>query len=111
MGLSTCGRLFALVARKSDIEFEAQSMEQHRMYLSGMMQGLLNTQSKLEPGTEAAKFIEARVAQLQQADKMLEMHLNRIQSQRDSITKMVDECRKIISENIQKSMGLLGQQQ
>ena len=111
MGLSSSGRLYALVARKSDLEFEAQSIEQHRTYLSSQMMGMFNTQTKLEPGTEAYKFIEGRIAQLQQADKMLEMHLNRINNQRDMMSKMIEECRKVLSENIKNSFGLIGAQQ
>jgi hypothetical protein len=109
MGLAANqARLLGLIARKSDLELEAQFISQHRMYLSNMMSGLLNLQTKLEPDTAPYKLFEARIGALQQADKMLEMQLNRINTQREAVGKEMDSVQKIIAKNIQGSFGLLG---
>ena len=72
-------RLMALISRQRDLELESHFISQHRMYLANAMSTFFNMQAKLEPGSEAAKILDARIKQLQQADKILEMHLNRIQ--------------------------------
>lgn len=111
MGLAANqARLMGLIARKSDLELEAQFISQHRMYLANMVSGFFNLQSKLEPESEAAKVLEARIKQLQQADKLLELHLNRINAQQQAVTQEVDSVRNLVSKNIQGSFGLLGRQ-
>jgi hypothetical protein len=101
-------RLMGLIARKSDLELEGQFISQHRMFLSSMSSGLFNLQAKLDPESRAAKVLEARIQTLQQADKVLEMHLNRINSQRDAVNQEMESVRKVVSKNIQGSFGLLG---
>lgn len=101
-------RLMGLIARKSDLELEAQFVSQHRMYLGNMVAGLFNLQSKLEPNSPAGKVLEARIQALQQADKVLEMQLNRITSQREAVSSELESVRKVISTNIRDSFGLLG---
>lgn len=101
-------RLMALIARKSDLELEAQFIGQHRLYLANMTSGFFNMQAKLDPMSEAAKVLDARVKQLQQADKILEMHLRRIDSQRDAVGKELDSTNRIIQKNIDMSFGILG---
>lgn len=101
-------RLLGLIARKSDLELEAQFLNQHRMYLGNMVTGIMELQAKLEPESKSAKILEARIQKLQQADKALEMHLNRINSQRDALSSELESVRKIISKNIQGSFGLMG---
>jgi hypothetical protein len=38
----------------------------------------------------------------------LEMHMNRINSQRDAVIKEIDSTDKVIKKNIDSSFGLLG---
>lgn len=97
-----------LIARKSDLELEAQFIQQHRMYLANMVTGLFNLQSKLEPESKGAKVFEARIQALQQADKVLEMQLNRINSQRESVSTELESVRKVISRNVQSTFGIMG---
>ena len=101
-------RLMSLISRKSDLELEAQFISQHRMYLANMVSGFFNLQAKLEPESQAAKILEGRIKQLQQADKILEMHLNRITSQREAVNKELDSTREVIKKNIDGSFGLMG---
>lgn len=101
-------RLLSLISRRSDLELEAQFISQHRMYLANMTSGFFNMQTKLEPDSQAAKILEARIKQLQQADKILEMHLNRINSQRDAVMKEIDSTQNVVKKNIDSSFGILG---
>jgi hypothetical protein len=101
-------RLLSLISRRSDLELEAQFISQHRIYLANMTSGFFNMQSKLDPDSQAAKVLEARIKQLQHADKVLEMHMNRINSQRDAVIKEIDSTDKVIKKNIDSSFGLLG---
>lgn len=98
----------ALISRKSDLELEAQFISQHKMYLGNLTSGILNMQAKLEPDSPAAKMLEARIKQLSQAEKILDMHMNRINSQRDAVIKELDSTREIVKKNIDSSFGLMG---
>ena len=100
-------RLMALISRRSDLELEAQFISQQRLYLGNMVSGYFNLHARLDPGSKAARTLDAKIKQLQQADKLLEMHLNRINSQREAINKEQDSVQKLISDNIQRSFGLL----
>lgn len=100
-------RLLALICRKSDLELEAQFIENHKLYLANMTNGFFNLQAKLDPNSQAAKILEARIKQLQQADKVLDVHLRRITNQREAIQKSMEATEKIISKNIESSFGLM----
>lgn len=102
-------RLCALISRKSDLELEWQFISSHRMYLSNMTSGFFNMQSKLEPNSEAFRVLEGRIRQLQQADKILEMHMKRIDTQREATSKEIEGTDKVIKDNIKNSFGLMGQ--
>ncbi len=101
-------RLMALISRKSDLELESQFISQHRMYLGNMVSGYFNLQAKLEPESQAYRVLEARIKSLQEADKILEMHINRVNSQREAVTQELQSTQKIISENVKGSFGLMG---
>ncbi|MBK8189559.1 MAG: hypothetical protein IPK79_03830 [Vampirovibrionales bacterium] len=97
-----------LIARKSDLELETQFISQHRLYLANQVSGLFSQQAQLDPDSKASKVLEARIKQLQVADKMLEMHLNRVTTQHQAIGQEIESVRKVISENIKGSFGLMG---
>lgn len=101
-------RLMSLIARRSDLELEAQFISQHRLYLGNLVTGLIDLQSKLDPESQPAKVFEARIKALQQADKILEMQLNRLNSQREAVSKELDSVQKVVSQNIRNSFGIMG---
>ncbi len=103
-------RLMYLIARKSDLELETQFISQHRMYLANQVSGLFTQQAQLDPESKSSKILEAKIKHLQMADKQLEMHLNRLKSQRDAVVQEHQAARKVISQNIKDSFGLMGQQ-
>ena len=103
-------RLLGLISRKSDLELESQFIGQHRIYLANMVSGFFNMQGKLDPESQAAKILDARIKQLQQADKILEMQMNRVTSQRDAVSKEIESTQNIVKKNIDSSFGLMGKQ-
>ena len=109
MGFATNqARLTAMVSRKSDLELEAQFLEQHKLFLASLTNGFFNVQAKLEPDSPAAKLLEARIKQLEQADKILDMHLRRVTSQQEAVSKELESTSKLVEKNIQSSFGLMG---
>jgi hypothetical protein len=109
MGLAVSQlRLLSSISRKRDLELEVQMIEQHRMFMANTINNFVNLQGKLEPGSKPHKILESRIKQLQTADKLLELHLNRIQTQLQILGKIEEEARGMISQNIQATFGLLG---
>ncbi|MBX2860584.1 MAG: hypothetical protein KTR14_05080 [Vampirovibrio sp.] len=102
-------RVMMLIARKSDLELDAQMISQKRMYLAQMTSIMLGHQMRWDPESAVAKHIEARINQLQQADKMLEMRLQQITSQRQAVTQELEDVKKTVSNNIRTSFGILNQ--
>ncbi len=101
-------RISSLVMRKSDLELESQMIEQHKLYLANMTNGFFDQQARLEPDSQPAKILDARIKQLQQADKLLDLQLRRLSTQREAVQKEIESTDKIISKNIETSFGLMG---
>jgi hypothetical protein len=100
-------RLMGLISRKSDLELEGQFIEQQKMFYANMSSGMFNLSAKLDPNSPAAKILEGRIKNLQQADKILDMHLKRIANQRDAVIKDMESLDKVISKNIETSFGIM----
>jgi hypothetical protein len=113
MGLAaSSARLYMLVARKSDLEFMLQMLNQRRMLLANMMLTLQNqfgmTQGGgSEPENANVKRFEQMLGGLQQIDKMLEMQANRVNIQHEAVQKEIESVNKVISKNIEMSFGLM----
>ena len=100
--------LEAIVSRKSDLELENRFLENHKLYLTSLTNGFFNMQSKLEPDSPAAKLLEARIKQLEQADKILDMHIRRVTAQQEALSKELESTQKLVDKNIETSFGLMG---
>jgi hypothetical protein len=101
-------RLYMLISRQRDLELEAQLISQHRLYLANSMSQFIDLQARYEPGTEPARLLDARIRMLQQADKAMELQINRISNQSKAIEQEVEGVRKLIDNNIKSSFGLMG---
>lgn len=104
---ATQARVFALVSRKYDLELESQFIQMHKLYLSNMTSQYFTLEVSLEPNSPAAKLLDARIKQLQQAEKVLDVHLRRISSQREAISKELESSEKIVDQDIKGSFGLM----
>ncbi len=101
-------RLLALIARNSDLQLEMQFVNQRRMALGNMISGVMDLQSNLAPDSQASKVLDAKIRQLQQADKLLEMHLNTVTSQQKAVDTQIDGVKQLIDKNIQRSFSYGG---
>lgn len=105
------GRLQMLVGRKTDLELKLQMIQQQRMYWADVathiMMAAARSPGSFEPGSDAARWLEARRAQVGQIDKMLEMEANRLDKQREAVVTEIEAVRKVISKNIQQSFSLM----
>lgn len=109
MGLAASqGRLLMLTARKSDLEFQLQIIQQARMAIANMMNALLPAGASLEPESGQMQAMQMRMAQIQQKDKILEMQANRIDTQHKAVQTEIDSVKKVIDKNIESSFKLMG---
>lgn len=107
MGLAASqARLLMLTARKSDLELQMQMINQARMQLSNMLNGMFGRQVNLEPDSQQGKAVTAATSQLQQQDKMYEMQAQRISTQHEAIQTELDAVKKVISKNISSSFNV-----
>ena len=99
-------RLFMLISRKRDLEFQAQSITQERMNLANAMRNLISLTSKITD-EQPLQTLQNRIEQLQQVDKILELQLNRIYSQSQAIESEINAIQKVISRNTSDSFTFL----
>ncbi|MGE0199968.1 MAG: hypothetical protein AB7P76_03240 [Candidatus Melainabacteria bacterium] len=108
MGLAASqARLLMLTARKSDLEFQLQIINQARMQLSNMVSSLFSASANLTPGNPFEQRLNAQFAVLQSRDKMLELQANQVNTQHEAVQTEVEAVRKVISQNIQGSFKLM----
>lgn len=102
MGLAASqGRFLSLTARKSDLEFQGQGVNQERMRLSYETEGLFRDLNLLDPTTPE---FEARLAELDlfhAQDRVLEMELKNIDTQQKEVSTEIDAVKKVIDKNIE----------
>ena len=106
------GRLMMLVARKNDLEFKLQNIQQQRLYWANVATVLMMTAARnpeeTGPGKGLSRWLEAQRANVARVDKMLEMEANHVNTQREAIVTELEAVRKVISKNIQQSFSLMG---
>lgn len=108
MGLAASqARLFMLVARKSDLELQLQFINQARMQIANMMLSLFTQNGNLDPETTYAKQLQGRIAAIQQWDKMLELHAQRIDTQHKTCETEIEAVKKVMDKNIAMSFKLM----
>ena len=111
MGLGASqARLLMLVARKSDLEYQLQTINQQRTQIANMIGGLSMTAaaSADNPNSPQAKGAQMRILGIQQIDKVLEMQAQRINTQHEAVQTEIGAVQKVIQKNIQMSFKLMG---
>jgi hypothetical protein len=112
MGLAASqARLMMLVARKSDLEYQLQLINNQRMQLANMVGGLSNEMAKnFDQGANdnVNKGLQARILSIQQIDKVFEMQAQRINTQHEAVQTEIGAVQKVIQKNIQMSFKLMG---
>ena len=105
---ASSARLYMLVARKSDLEFQLQMINQARLRLANVLDKLYLSFSNLDPENPVMQKQEALLARIQNQDKRLEVYAERIDKQHTAIKTEINSVRKVITENIQSSFKLMG---
>lgn len=105
---ASSARLFMLTARKSDLEFQLQMINQSRMRLANIMDRLYMLNGNLDPDNPQVRAVEAQLAAIQQRDKILEIHARRIEMQHKAAETEMNAVEKVLNNNIQSSFKLMG---
>ena len=108
MGLAASNmRFLSLTARKSDLEFRGQQTNQQRMLIAANteqisedMAALLRT-GTIDPDTNPEYLaLVADLEALHADDRILEMELDNIDTQHNTVQTEIDAVKKVIDKNI-----------
>jgi hypothetical protein len=109
MGLAASQtRLLTLVARKSDLELMLQQINQTRTRLANMINGLALRLSNAANSNGGDPAAEGMLLSIQQQDKILEMHAQRVNTQHEAVQTEISAVQKVIQGNIRASFKLMG---
>ncbi len=101
MGLAASqGRYLSLSARQSDLEYQAQQINQQRMILSDQTEQLLNQIALLAADTDEYNKISARVEALHQQDVRLEISLKNVDTYHNTVQTEIDAVKKVIDKGV-----------
>lgn len=107
MGLAASqGRFLMLTARKSDLEMQGQAINQKRMSYANMLNQYLNFASMSQtndPESTQSIFMQSKIEQLEQIDKVLELSLRRVDTQQQAVQTEIQAVQKVIDKNIDMS--------
>ena len=108
---ASSARLLMLVARKSDLEFQLQMINQQRLLLTNSMDKIYASQLRrggVEPDDDFIKEQQVLLKRLQEQDKALELSAQRINYQHEAIQTEIQAVNKVLTNNIQTSFKLMG---
>jgi hypothetical protein len=93
-------RYLLLTARKNDLEFSGQQINQSRMQLANITNELFNTATTLDPDSNEAINIQLRINSIQSLDQALELQSRRVDTQQKSVQTEIEAVQKVIDKNI-----------
>lgn len=101
MGLAASqARFLNLTARKTDLEFQGQMINQQRMAVSYSAEAMLNSASLLDPTTPEYQSKLTKIDSLHQIDRRLEIELNSVDTQQQAVQTEIEAVKKVIDKNI-----------
>jgi len=106
MGLAASqGRFLSLTARKSDIEFKGQQLNQERTINAHNMEQLVNQMTALSTDgliidPNVYNSINAQVELKHSIDRNLELDLKNVDTQHNEVQTEMDAVKKVIDKNI-----------
>ncbi|MEI7474181.1 MAG: hypothetical protein WCK67_05320 [bacterium] len=101
MGLAASqARFLNLTARKTDLEFQGQSINQQRMNVSQQAQTLLNYTSLLDTSSAQYQQNLVKIDSIHQIDRRLEIELNSVDTQQQAVQTEIEAVKKVIDKNI-----------
>ena len=106
MGLLTSQlRLAEITSYRSDLEYQIMLVSSTKLDLSSQINSIVGLASDLEPDSPEAKALEKKKERLMQAEKALDMQLQRYQNQLEMINKEEESVKQQKSEAIQRSFA------
>lgn len=105
MGLAASqGRFLALTARKSDIEFQGQLVNQERMTLAHQSEALFQAIVNLtDPNSTEYQAAELQLENYHDQDRVLEINLKNLDSQQQAVQTEIEAVQKVIDKNIEQT--------
>ncbi|MCA9789192.1 MAG: hypothetical protein KC476_05140 [Cyanobacteria bacterium HKST-UBA06] len=101
MGLAASqSRYLTLTARKSDLEFTGQQINQSRTQLANVVNELFTISANLDPDSSEAIAIQLRINSIQALDQGLELALRRVDTQQQAVQTEIEAVKKVIDKNI-----------
>jgi len=105
MGLAASqARFLSLTARKSDIEFKGQSLNQERTQnaftMGDLVQQLVNDPTMENTDPTKYGLIENQITLAQSIDRNLELDLKNVDTQHNEVQTEMDAVKKVIDKNI-----------
>lgn len=97
-----------LIARKSDLEFQLQMINQARLQLTNVLDRIYTTAASLDPENPAVQKQNLFLERIQAQDKRLEIMANRINMQHEAVQTEIGSVQKVIQQNISTSFKLMG---
>lgn len=87
-----------LITMQYDIELQTQFIMQHKLFLQKASGAFVNLKADYEPGSQADRVLEARVHQLTEAEKILDMRIQTLKSRGDAISKEMEDTKQLVKK-------------
>ncbi len=101
MGLAASqSRLLSLIARKVDLEYTGQQINQARLQLANLTNDLFNTATTLDPDSDDAVKLQLRINSIQSLDQSLELQLRRVDTQQSAVSTEIDAVKKVVDKSV-----------
>lgn len=94
-------RLINLVARKNNLEFVGQQINQERTSLAYQESNLFTSNTNLTPNSDDSLRIQSKISALQAQDKTLELQLRNIDTQQQAVSTELQSLNKVIEKSIE----------
>lgn len=95
-------RLVQIISYRSDLEYDIQVLSTTKLSLSSQINDIVGLGSDLEPDSPEMKALEKKKERLQQAEKALDIHLQRLQTQLQAIEAEEQSVKEQINKSIQR---------
>jgi len=103
MGMLTSQmRLIQIISYRSDLNYNIQLVSTTKLNLSAQINDLIGLGSDLESNSPEMKALEQKKARLQQAEKALDLQLQRMQTQLQAIEAEEQSVKEQLNKSIQR---------
>jgi hypothetical protein len=109
MGLATSQiRIEFLTLYRDDLEYKVQLLTQTKLQLAAGETSAMSAGTDLDPDSPEMKFLNQRVAKLQQIEKQLDASLERYKTQLQAVDTEIESAHKFVENDIRRSFSYGG---